>query len=160
MNWSAFEEPAVLQITQFCRSMKNKRKLLWKGGALALVLSIYPLFVLVYTWSCVLGSHLEGGRHGPCDAYRHALASAVVSYTLGERAVAITTTVMESRGRDSNKMDEHNNRIGARIGANSKSFHELEPSVRQAVLNGTVNSTDPHQVTWLPSAKWRKGRLW
>lgn len=140
--------------------MKNKRKILRRLGILALLLSIYPLSVLIYTWSYVFKSNLEGGRHGPLDAYRHALASAVVSYTLDERAVHLMTGLMESNGKDSNKMDSHNNRIGAQIGTNSKSFHELEPSVRQYVLDGAVNSTDTNQITWLPKESWRAGRIW
>lgn len=140
--------------------MKFKRKLLLRLTALTLLLSIYPLCVLTYTWTCVFRSDLEGGRHGPLDAYRHALASAVVSYTLHERAVDLMTTLMESRGKDSNNMDRHNNRIGAQIGATSKSFRDLEPAVRQSVLNGTVNSTNATQITWLPKEKWRRARIW
>lgn len=140
--------------------MKTKRKLFLKLTALTILLSIYPLCVLTYTWTCVFRSNLEGGRHGPLDAYRHALASAVVSYTLHERAVDLMTTLMESRGKDSNNMDRHNNRIGAQIGATSKSFRDLEPAVRQSVLNGTVNSTNATQITWLPKEKWRRARIW
>src|ERR1043165_5662459 len=92
--------------------VKNKRKILPRLGALTLLLSIYPCFVLIYTWSCVFQSNLEGGRHGPLDAYRHTLASAVVSHTLGEWAVSLMTNLMESGGKDSNNMDSHNNRIG------------------------------------------------
>ena len=140
--------------------MKNKRKILRRLAVLVLLLSIYPLCVLVYTWSHVFRSDLEGGRQGPLDAYRHALASAVVSYTLNERAVYLMTGLMESGGKDSNKMDRHNNRIGAQIGTDSKSFRELEPSVRQSVLDGAINSTDTNQITWLPKELWRDGRIW
>jgi hypothetical protein len=129
-------------------------------SALTVILSVYPCFVLIYTWSCVFQSNLEGGRHGPLDAYRHALASAVVSHTLGEWAVNLMTSLMESRGKDSNNMDRRNNRIGAHIGSSSKSFSVLEPSVRKSVLNGAVNSTDTNQITWLPKEKWRAGRIW
>ena len=73
--------------------------------------------MIVFTWSHVLRSDLKGGRHGQLDAYRHALASATVSYTVGEWAVSLTTWVFESGGKDSNKMDIHNNRIGAKIGS-------------------------------------------
>lgn len=140
--------------------VKNKRKTLLKLGAVALLISVYPLSVLFYTWGCVLRSDLEGGRHGPLDAYRHALASAVVSYTLGERPVRLVTRLMESRGKDSNAMDTRNNRIGARIGIDSTSFRNLEPTVRQAVSNGSINSTNTNQITWLPKEKWKSGRLW
>lgn len=140
--------------------MKNKRKILVRLSVLALLLSIYPLCVLIYTWGCVFRSTFEGGRHGPLDAYRHALASAVVSYTLDKRVVDLTTGLMESAGKDSNNMDSRNNRIGAQIGASSKSFRELERSVHQAVLNGGVDSANTNQITWMPKEKWRHGRLW
>jgi hypothetical protein len=140
--------------------MKNKRKILRRVAILVLLLSIYPLCVLCYTWTCVFRSDLEGGRHGPLDAYRHALASAVVSYTLDEQAVYLMTGLMESGGKDSNQMDRHNNRLGAQIGASAKSFRELEPSVRQSVLAGSINTTDTNQITWLPKEMWRDGRIW
>jgi hypothetical protein len=140
--------------------VKNNRKTVVRLSALALLLSIYPLFILTYTWGSVFRSNFEGGRHGPLDAYRHALASAVVSYTLNERAVDLVTGLMDSGGKESNKMDSHNNRIGANIGAKSKSFHDLEPSVRQAVVNGAINSADTNQITWLPKEKWRNRRIW
>lgn len=129
-------------------------------AAVGLLLSAYPLFVLIYTWSCVFKSPLEGGRNGPLDAYRHTLASAVVSYTLNKQAVEIVTRIMESKGKDSNKMDVHNNRIGAIIGAKSKSFRDLEPSVRESVTKGAVNSTNNDQITWLPKERWGSTRIW
>ncbi len=43
------------------RSLKSKRKLLLK----LTVLTIYPLCVLAYTWTCVFRSDLDGRRHGP-----------------------------------------------------------------------------------------------
>jgi hypothetical protein len=141
-------------------SVKGKRKIILGVSVVVGVLSIYPLFVLTYTWSQVFRSDLVGGRHGPLDAYRHALASAVVSYTLDRRAVDVVTRLMEAKGKDSNKMDSQNNRIGARIGAEAKSFHELEPAVRKLVTNGTINSTNLNQITWLPNEKWRDGRIW
>jgi len=67
---------------------------------------------------------------------------------------------METKGKDSNRMDSHNNLIGARIGSKSKSFLDLEPSVRKRVLDGTVNSTDENQITWLPKEKWSDARVW
>jgi hypothetical protein len=140
--------------------MKKKRRIPWKLIALSFLMGIYPLFVFIYTWTHVFRSELEGGRHGPLDAYRHSLASAVVSYTLNERLVKVTTRLMESGHKNSNRMDGHNNRIGARIGSSSKSFRELEPAVRQVVLDGAVDSSNPNQITWLPKEKWKSGRIW
>ena len=141
-------------------AFKPIRKLLLRLTAVIAILSIYPLFVLIYTWTCVFRSDLEGGRNGPLDAYRHTLASAVVSYTLDQPAVNLVTRLMESKGKNSNTMDRHNNRIGSQIGTTAKSFKELEPTVRQSVQKGTVNSTNANQITWLPKDKWRKQRLW
>lgn len=140
--------------------MKKPRNLLRRVFIAVLIAGIYPLSVLVYTWSCVLRSDLKGGRHGPLDAYRHALASSLVSYTIGTWAVNLTTSVFESSGKASNNMDRHNNRIGAAIGARSRSFRELEQSVTQAVEHGTVNSADPWRITWLNENQWRDGRFW
>ena len=125
-----------------------------------MILAIYPLFVLGYTWTRVFASDLKGGRNGPLDAYRHALASSIVSYTLGEGAVRLTTTAFESGGRDSNRMDVHNNMIGANIGSHAGAFSELERAVRTAVDHGTVNATNENQITWLPENRWRSVRLW
>jgi len=142
-------------------TMKMKRKTLLWLMTLGLLFSVYPAFVLLYTWSCVFRSDLQGGRNGPLDAYRHTLASSVVSYTLGKpTAVNLVTRIFESKGKDSNAMDSHNNRIGAGIGSNALAFRELEPRVHRAVMNGTVNAADPNQITWLPESKWRNAQMW
>lgn len=125
-----------------------------------IILLIYPGFVIGYTWTCVLRSDLEGGRHGPLDAYRHTLASAVVSHTLGEWAVEMVTTVFESSGKESNKMDRKNNSIGAAIGRSTGSFGELEPKVRERVSEGSEFSDVAGQITWLPRDRWRDSKLW
>lgn len=124
------------------------------------LLGAYPGWVLGYTWRHVLRSELQGGKNGPLDAYRHALASAVVSYTLGERVVHTVTVVMESGGKRSNRMDRHNNRIGAAIGAKARAFSELEPAVFRSIRNGQVDATDPNRITWMPKDTWRDRRLW
>jgi hypothetical protein len=128
--------------------------------AVVLLASAYPAFVLGYTWSHVAHSNLSGGRHGPLDAYRHTLASAVVGFTLGLRAVEWATWAMESAGKDADRMDRHNNLIGAGIGMRARSFSEIEPAVRAQVLRGAVNAPDPGQVTWLPPERWGASRLW
>jgi hypothetical protein len=115
---------------------------------------------MVFTWSHVLKSDLKGGRHGQLDAYRHALASATVSYTLGEWAVNVTTWIFESGEKDSNKMDIHNNRIGAQLGAKAESFADIEPAVHRSVLSGTDSSVNSDQIAWLSSNRWRDGKLW
>ena len=128
-------------------------------GAICLVCA-YPAFVLGYTWSNVARSDLPGGRHGPLDAYRHTLASAVVGFTLGAVAVDWATLVLERHGGASNVMDRHNNRIGAAIGARANSFGEIEPLVRAQVLRGDINAAEPLQVTWLPPERWRTAWWW
>jgi hypothetical protein len=140
--------------------MKNMKKWRRRLVVLAIILLIYPAFVIGYTWTHVLRSDLDGGRHGPLDAYRHTLASAVVSYTLGEWAVVFVTTVFESSGKESNQMDRKNNSIGAAIGRSTETFGELEPRVRQQVSEGAERSNVAGQITWLPSDHWRDSKLW
>ena len=72
----------------------------------------------------------------------------------------LVTSIFEWNDKDSNMMDRHNNRLGACIGSQVESFSEIEPAVRKAVLSGKVDARDRDQVTWLPEAKWRDGRLW
>lgn len=127
---------------------------------MALALCIYPLFIMIYTVSHVNQSDLEGGGNGPLDAYRHTLASAVVTYTLGEWAVNITSYFMESEKSVTAEMDRHNNHIGAKIGSHAKSFKDIEPTVRQHVLEGACFSMKDEQTTWLPKSYWRKRLLW
>ena len=137
-----------------------RRKLIRRAGAFALLICVYPVCVIAFTWSHVLKSDLKGGRHGQLDAYRHALASATVSYTLGEWAVNVTTWIFESGKKDSNKMDIHNNRVGARLGSEADSFSDIEPTVRRSVLNGNVAAIDSDKITWLSPTRWRDGKLW
>ena len=54
-----------------------RRRRLRRLGALAFVLGAYPAFVLGTVYAHWLGADLPGGRDGPADAYRHALASAI-----------------------------------------------------------------------------------
>lgn len=149
----------VISESRLTRSTKTKRALL-SIAVVALLLSAYPAFVLGYTWSHVASASFPGGRHGPLDAYRHTLASAVVAFTLSPRAVELITAVMEGGDKRSSAMDRHNNRIGARVGSEARSFAELQPAVYALVQQGAVGASDPRQITWLPPTDWRKGLLW
>jgi hypothetical protein len=51
------------------------------------IMSLYPAFILGYTWFHVANAPFLGGRNGPLDAYRHTLASALVAYTLDQRPI-------------------------------------------------------------------------
>jgi hypothetical protein len=128
----------------------------WRGRlAAAAVLLAYPVWVLGYVYWYTLTSDLPGRRHGPQDAYRHTLASAVVAYTLSPRVVDWVTEFME--GSDpSSLMDRHNNAIGASIGAAAERFSELRPRVEARVQAGKINARDPQQVTWMPPRSWSK----
>jgi hypothetical protein len=137
-----------------------RRKLIRRIFIIAAVLSIYPASVLTFTYIHVFKSDFEGGRHGKLDAYRHTLASATISYTIGEWAVSFATNIMEFGSKESNKMDRHNNRLGGKIGSTVQSFSELEPAVRKSIEGGTVMSSDPDQSTWLPPEKWSHARMW
>ena len=130
--------------------MTKRTNLLLRIVTAVLLVSAYPAFVLGYTWSHVAHSNLQGGRHGPLDAYRHTLASAVVAFTLSP----------ERDRNDANLMDQHNNGIGAAIGLRVRSFSEIEPAVQAQVLRGAINARDAGQVTWLPQERWRKSQLW
>ena len=139
---------------------KKRWKPLTLVAVVMLLLASYPVLVLGYTWSKVLQSDLEGGRHGPLDAYRHALASAIVSYTLDERVVEWVSEVMEGGRLVSHRMDRHNNRIGASIGSEVSSFWDIEPAVARRVAEGKVMSNDPDQITWLPKGVWSDAVMW
>ena len=52
-------------------------------------------------------------------------------------------------------MDAHNNRLGARLGAEARSWSDMQRAVRAAVRNGGVETTDPNRITWLPPSRWQ-----
>ncbi len=123
---------------------------------LVALLAAYPVALLGYVYWHSLGSGLPGPRHGPQDAYRHALASAVLAYTISPRAVHWVTKVMEFSDHSSSQMDRHNNAIGAAIGGRAASFAEIRPQVEARVRAGQVNARDPQQVTWMLPQTWRQ----
>lgn len=149
-------QDTVLESTQNSpRPVRSRKR---KAIFLAIVVTLaYPAFVLVFTWTHVARSSLPGGRNGPLDAYRHTLASAVVSYTLSPGAVELATWFLEGSKKDSDRMDRHNNRIGAEIGAQARSFAEIEATVRARVARGAVDATDASQIRWLSPDRWRAG---
>ncbi len=122
---------------------------------LAGLLAVYPAALLGYVYWHALTSGLPGARHGPQDAYRHTLASAVLAYTISPRAVHWVAVVMEPGNDAGSRMDRHNNAVGAAIGASATSFAALRPAVLARVRAGQVHATDPDQVTWLPPHRWR-----
>lgn len=125
------------------------------------VLAVYPVFVLGTVYVATSRSDLPGGRHGPKDAYRHSLASAIVAYTGSPRWVDWVTVVMERDGRGdaARAMDARNNRIGARIGAAAASWDEMNAAVLRAVQAGGVavegENIEEDGITWLPSERWQ-----
>jgi len=129
----------------------------WRVLAALLLLAAYPLFVLGAVYAQVVPAKLEGGRHGPGDAYRHTLASAIVAYTLSPHCVEWVTQVMERNGEGSpgRAMDAHNNRIGAHIGASAASWQAMHESVAAAIKAGAVEATAEDQITWLPPSMWQ-----
>ncbi len=121
------------------------------------VLAAYPAFVFATFYAHWFAADLPGGRNGPSDAYRHALASATVAYTATPRWVDGVTVVMErdGAGNDSRAMDAHNNRIGAAIGARAKSWGAMQAEVLRAVRAGGIRTADENTITWLPPERWR-----
>lgn len=120
----------------------------------------YCAFVLCYVWWQCYISALQGGRNGQLDAYRHTLASAVVAYSSSAKVVGLVTTVMESKNKPPNLMDQHNNAIGAIIGKNAATFYEIKPAVMMLIMQGAVNTKKTTQITWLPRQYWRESLLW
>ena len=120
----------------------------------------YCAFVLCYVWWQCYISALQGGRNGQLDAYRHTLASAVVAYSSSPKVVGLVTTVMESKNKPPNLMDQHNNAIGAIIGKNAATFYEIKPAVMMLIMQGAVNTKKTTQITWLPRQYWRESLLW
>ncbi len=130
----------------------------WRRLAIvACILSLYPVFVLSTVYATTLRTDLPGGRHGPKDAYRHSLASAIVAYTGSPIWVDWVTVVMERDGRGdaARAMDAHNNRLGARIGARSGSWDAMQAAVLDAVERGGVAVDDINRITWLPPERWQ-----
>jgi hypothetical protein len=141
--------------------LTDNRRPRWKRlkwlALVALLLAAYPGFVFATVYAHWFVANLPGGRNGPGDAYRHTLASATVAYTGSPRWVAWVTAVMEhdGEGNDSRAMDAHNNRIGARIGAQASSWRQMQADVMAAIERGTVNTADEQQITWLPPERWQ-----
>ena len=126
----------------------------WQLGALALAFaSLYPAAALTWVYWHTAHSGLPGGRHGPRDAYRHALASGFVAFTLSPDLVAAVSALTEGNS-PSGRMDRQNNAIGADLGAQAQSLTELRSRVLQAVASGQIEASDPHQMTWLPRENW------
>lgn len=125
-----------------------------------IVLSVYPAFVLGYVWYHCLVSDFQGGTYGQLDAYRHTLASAVVTYSSSSKLVAVATAVMERKDSAANRMDRHNNIIGVEIGQTATSFSQLNVLVQQRVNQGAENAVEASQVTWLATPYWEKSLFW
>lgn len=123
----------------------------------AIALSSYPAFVLGTVYATTLRSDLPGGRHGPKDAYRHSLASAIVAYTGSPAWVDWVTQIMENDGNGdaARAMDAHNNRLGARIGVQADNWNDMQTAVLAAVKAGDVNVEDENRITWLPPERWQ-----
>ena len=140
------------------RSRSARWRFVRRALIAAVVLAVYPAFVLGTVYSATTQSDLPGGRHGPKDAYRHSLASAIVAYTGSPRWVAWATYAMEGEGvaDPARAMDAHNNRIGARIGAEAESWDAMRTKILVAVEHGGVEVDDPHRITWLPRERWQE----
>ena len=121
------------------------------------LIAAYPTFVFATVYVHWFAADLPGGRNGPADAYRHALASATVAYTATPRWVDWVTVVMERNGagNDSRAMDAHNNRIGAAIGARAENWGAMQAQVLDAVRTGGIGASDADTITWLPPERWQ-----
>lgn len=138
-------------------SFKNLKKLLQFSILLPF---IYSALVLIFVWWQCYTSAFQGGKNGQLDAYRHTLASAVVAYTSSPKMVGLVTAVMENKNSAANLMDQHNNAIGANIGAHASSISSLPMLVNAQITQGKVNTSCQNQTTWLPKSWWKEGLLW
>jgi hypothetical protein len=122
------------------------------------LLAVYPVFVLGTVYATTLRSEFPGGRHGPKDAYRHCLASAIVAYTGSATWVEWATVVMERDGQGSpaRAMDAHNNRLCAVIGARAESWKEMHVDVLAAIENGGIDIDAVDRIAWLPPEQWQE----
>jgi hypothetical protein len=136
----------------------TRRRWLRRAIVAICVSALYPAFVLATVYVTTSRSDLPGGRHGPRDAYRHSLASAIVAFTGSPRWVEWVTAVMENGGRgdDARAMDAHNNLLGARIGADARSWAGMRAAVLAAVRTGGIDVQDPNRITWLPQTRWQE----
>lgn len=153
---------AVSRSAGSARAMRDGRRA-WRRYArraliVAAVIGAYPAFVLGTVYTATTQSDLPGGRHGPKDAYRHSLASAIVAYTGSPRWVEWVTYAMEGDGvaDAARAMDAHNNRLGARIGAEAESWDRMRADIDAAVENGGVEIDDSNRITWLPRERWQE----
>lgn len=141
-------------------SRRRWRRLALVVAALVVAaLAVYPAFVLGTTYTITQRSDLAGGRHGPRDAYRHSLASAIVAWTTSSRCVEWVTAVMERDDSDAGHcMDAHDNRVGIRLAARAADWASLLRDVRAAVDAGNVMDAvrlaDPDRIVWLPPDRW------
>ncbi len=133
-----------------------KKYILW----FLLVSFLYAFLVLSYVWWQCYQSNLPGGKYGPLDAYRHTLASAVVAYTSSPLLVKTITVIMERKHWPIDKMDEHNNAIGIRIGLQVHAFSTIENTVKTQITYGKINATNAQQTTWLARENWKENRFW
>ena len=121
---------------------------------------IYSALVLVFVWWSCYNSQFHYGKNGPLDAYRHTLASAVVSYTSSPKIVTFATIIMERENKSANLMDIHNNAIGANIGQHAQSLTDIKAKVATQIAAGGINKIAPTQTTWLAAEYWHESLFW
>ena len=103
-----------------------------------------------------VASQLPGRQDGPADAYRHILAAAEAVRQGYPESVVRAWGEWRERDNPPNRaaMDKHNNDVGIGIGKNARSWQEVLERAREAVSNGSTNSTDPNTASWRPRSEW------
>jgi len=87
-------------------------------------------------------SGLPGPRNGKQDAYRHCVAAGELARISTEStAVSLGDAYESYAGGPSREveMDKFNNRVGAKIGADSSSFSEVESGCKKALNDGNLS---------------------
>ncbi|WP_373740021.1 hypothetical protein [Neisseria sp.] len=111
-----------------------------------------------------IGSNLPGRVNGPADAYRHVLLSAELTRRFGERYARFLLEGHEIQGNtlgqeiEANKMDEHNNELGIRIGnrlRKQKGGSSWEDVVIEARKTINPDNRYGNGARWLAESEWK-----
>ena len=105
-------------------------------------------------------SYLPGREDGPADAYRHLLLSAELTRRFGEsyaRALLWSHEVtgnIQDQTQEANKMDEHNNELGIKLGL--KLRQKPGGGSWEDVVKGSRELVSNRSAKWLSEEHWRK----
>jgi len=99
-----------------------------------------------------IGLHSGAGVDDELDAFRHAYAAAVVAHTIGEAAAVYLGDLYElgtENTDEQQKMDEFNNKFGARIGATTPDRADIPRRIAEegVRMGGLITSLEDPRIT-------------